>query len=91
MLGTRTWLARSPVFILHFLLNISQILGCNITFQILRQHLGCRLQVLLIILEYHGLIVLFQVICKHVRVHESLTALAKYVDSLFQKLHLQLQ
>jgi len=81
----------SPVFILHFLLNISQILGCNITFQILGQRLRCRLQVLLIILEYHGLIVLFQVIRKHVCVHESLAALAKYVDSLFQKLHLELQ
>lgn len=79
----------SPVFILHFLLNISQVLGCNITFQILGQRLGCRLQILLIILEYHGLIVLLQVIRKHVCVHECLTALAKYVDSLFQKLHLE--
>jgi len=79
-----------PVFILYFLFNISQIFGCNITFQILGQLLCCRLQILLIILEYHGLIVLFQIIRKYVCVHESLTTLAEYIDSLFQELHLQI-
>lgn len=78
-----------PIFILYFLFNISQILRCNITFQILGQFLCCRLQILLIILEYHGLIVLLQVIRKHVCVHQSLTTLAKYIDSLFKELYLQ--
>lgn len=77
-----------PVLVLYFLFNIGQILRRNITLQILGELLRGSFQVLLIILEDHRLIILPQIVRKHVGAHQRLATLAQDVDGLLQKLDL---
>lgn len=81
--------SNSPVLVLHLLLDVGQILRRNVPLQILGELLRGSFQVLLIILEYHRLIILAQVVREHVRAHQRLAALAQNVDGLLQKLDLR--
>lgn len=81
----------SPVLILHFLLNVRQIFRRYITLQVLGQGFRRRFQILLVLLEDQGLIILSKIVGKHVSAHECLTTLAENVHSFLQKLDLQLE
>lgn len=78
----------SPVFILNLLLDVIQILARNVALKVLAELLSGRLQVLLVVLEDHRLVVLLQIIRKHICAHERLTTLAQNVNGLLQKLNL---
>jgi len=76
------------VLILNFLLNVHQVLCTDISLQILTQLLGGSLKVFLVILKYGRLVVLSQVICKDVSVHQRTTTLAQDVQTLLEELDL---
>lgn len=64
------------VFVLNFLLDVSQILAGDVALKIFTQFLGCRLKIFLVVFKNDRLIVLPQVEGKHVGAHQRLTALA---------------
>lgn len=77
-----------PVFVLNLLLDVIQVFARNVAFKVFAELLCSRLQVLLVVLEDHRLVVLLQIIRKHICAHKRLTALAQNVNGLLQKLNL---
>lgn len=76
------------ILILDFLFDVGQVLTSDVPLEVLGERLGGGLEVALVVLEYHGLVVLAQVVREHVCVHQSLPALAQDVYRLLQELHL---
>lgn len=70
------------------MLDVGQILAGNIPFQILGQLLRRRLKIALVPLKDQRLIVLTQIIRKHIGAHQRLPALAQNIDGLLKELHL---
>ena len=61
---------KSPVLVLHLLLDVHQALAINVALQIFRQLLRSSLKVSLVVLKDSRLVVLLQIVGKGVRVHQ---------------------
>lgn len=73
---------------MNLLFDVGEILRRDVTLEVLGQSLGGTLQIPLVIFEDHRLVVLLQVVGKHIRVHERLPALAEDVNGPLEELHL---
>lgn len=73
---------------MDLLLDVCQVLLRDVPLEVLTEGLCGTLNVLLVVLEYYGLVVLPQVVGKDVGEHEGLSALTQDVHGLLEELNL---
>ena len=78
----------SPVFVLHLLFDVGQVLAINVPLKVLGQLLRGSLQVSLVVLKDCRLVVLLQVVGKGVSVHQCPPTFAQGVQGFLQELNL---
>lgn len=76
---------------MDLLLDVCQVLLCDVPFQVLTQGLCGTLNILLVVLKYYRLVVLPQVVGKDIGEHEGLSALTQDVHGLLEKLNLRVK
>lgn len=76
------------VLVLHLLLDHRYVVLRDVAFEVFGELFGGTFQVLLVILKDDGLVVLDQVVSKHVGIHECLPTQTQHIDALLEELHL---